>query len=176
MKMFVHFVAYLIFDILSFTDQNFIIYASILLIILFSCIICRWISSKEIHKEYIRYWKRKIPHLMCEMQKYLPPGFFNAQEHYLINQIEEIEICGPVYTRSMWMVESHLNSWKDFLDKEHILRVLLCRDIWYINPWCTLVGIFQIQQKILIFLTFCMSTPSTNLKGRPCWGKVEQGK
>ena len=58
--------------------------------LLFSCIICRWISSKEIHKEDIRYWKRKIPCLMCEMQKYLPPGFFNAQEQYLIHQAEEI--------------------------------------------------------------------------------------
>jgi hypothetical protein len=49
---------------------------------------------------------------MCEMQKYLPPTFFNAQEHYLIHQVEEIEMCGPVHTRSMWMVERHLKSLK----------------------------------------------------------------
>ena len=83
---------------------------------------------------------------MCAMQMYLPPGFFNAQEHYLIHQVEEIELCGPVNSRSMWMVERHLNSLKDFVrqDKEHISRVLLCRAIWYINPWCALVSIFQI--------------------------------
>ena len=51
---------------------------------------------------------------MCEMQKYLPLDFFNAQEHYLIHQFEEIELCGPVQTRSMWMVERHLKSLKDF--------------------------------------------------------------
>ena len=50
---------------------------------------------------------------MCEMQQYLPPAFFNAQEHYLIHQVEEIELCGPVSTRSMWMVERQLKS-KDF--------------------------------------------------------------
>jgi hypothetical protein len=49
---------------------------------------------------------------MCAMQKYLPPTFFNAQEHYLIHQVEEIELCGPVHTRSMWMVERHLKSLK----------------------------------------------------------------
>jgi hypothetical protein len=49
---------------------------------------------------------------MCEMKKYLPPTFFNAQEHYLIHQIEEIEMCGPIHTRSMWMVERHLKSLK----------------------------------------------------------------
>ena len=59
--------------------------------LLFSCIICRLISSKQIHKEDIRDWKREIPHLMCEMQKYLPLVFFNAQEHYLIHQVEEIQ-------------------------------------------------------------------------------------
>jgi hypothetical protein len=49
---------------------------------------------------------------MCEMKKYIPPTFFNAQEHYLIHQVEEIEICGPLHTRSMWMVERHLKSLK----------------------------------------------------------------
>ena len=52
---------------------------------------------------------------MCEMQKYLPPGFFNAREHYLIHQVEEIELCGPVHTRSMWMVEMNLKSLKKFV-------------------------------------------------------------
>ena len=80
---------------------------------LFSCVmICRWFSLKEIHEYDIKYWKREIPRLMCEMQKYLPPAFFNAQEHYLIHQVEEIELCGPVHKRSMWMVERHLKSLK----------------------------------------------------------------
>ena len=42
------------------------------------------------------------------MQKHLPSAFFNAQEHYLIHQVEEIELCGPIHTRSMWMVERRL--------------------------------------------------------------------
>jgi hypothetical protein len=45
---------------------------------------------------------------MCEMKKYLPPKIFNEQEHYLIHEVEEIEMCGPIYTRSMGMVERHL--------------------------------------------------------------------
>ena len=80
---------------------------------LFSCLMtCRWLSLKEIHEDDIKYWKREIPRLMCEMQKNLPPSFFNAQEHYLIHQVEETEKCGPVHTRPMWMVERHLKSLK----------------------------------------------------------------
>ena len=49
---------------------------------------------------------------MCEMQMYLPPKFFNAQEHYLIHQVEEIELCGPIHARCMWMVERHMKFMK----------------------------------------------------------------
>ena len=57
---------------------------------------------------------------MCEMQKYIPPAFFNAQEHYLIHQVEDIELCGPVHSRSMWMVERHLKFMKGLVrQREH---------------------------------------------------------
>ena len=49
---------------------------------------------------------------MCEIQKHLPSEFFNAQEHYLIHQVEEIELCGPIHSSSMWMVERHLKFMK----------------------------------------------------------------
>ena len=49
---------------------------------------------------------------MCVLQKSLPPTFFKAQEHYLILQVEEIELYGPIQTRSMWMVERHLKFMK----------------------------------------------------------------
>jgi hypothetical protein len=52
---------------------------------------------------------------MCEMKKYLPMEFFNAQEHYPIHQVEEIEMCEPMHIRSMWMVERHLKSLKAFV-------------------------------------------------------------
>ena len=63
----------------------------------------------------MKYWRIKIPQLMCEMKKYLPPTFFNAQENYLIHQVEEIELYVPVHTRLMWMVEKKLKSLKDLV-------------------------------------------------------------
>jgi hypothetical protein len=70
---------------------------------------------------------------MCELQKYLPSTFFNAQEHYLIHQVEEIEICGPIHTRSMWMVERHLKALKYFV-RQRLCPKGSMRAIWYINP------------------------------------------
>ena len=79
------------------------------------CITCRWLTSKEIHKEGMKYWRREIPCLVCEIQKHLPSEFFNAQEHYLIHQVEEIDLCGPVHSRSMSMVERHLKFMKSLV-------------------------------------------------------------
>ena len=47
--------------------------------------------------------------LMCEMKKHISLTFFNAQEQHLIHQVKEIELSGPIHSRSMWMVERHLN-------------------------------------------------------------------
>ena len=49
---------------------------------------------------------------MCEMQKHLPSTFFNAQEQNIIHQVEEIELYGPMHSRSMWMVKRHLKFMK----------------------------------------------------------------
>ena len=72
---------------------------------------------KKLIKKDIKQWKRKIPQLLCEMQKCLPSTFFNAQEHYLIHLVEEIKLCGPIPTRSMWKVERHLNFLKSLVQQ-----------------------------------------------------------
>ena len=59
---------------------------------------------------------------MCEMKKCLPSTFFNAQENYLIYQVEDIELCGPVQTRSMWMVVRHLKFVKGLVQKRACLE------------------------------------------------------
>ena len=51
------------------------------------------------------------------MQKCLPTTFFNAHKHYLLHQVDEIELCGLVQTRSMWMVERHLKFMKSLVQK-----------------------------------------------------------
>ena len=55
---------------------------------------------------------------MCEMQKHLPSAFSNAKEHYLIHQVEEIELCGHLHSRSMWMVERHLKFMKGLVRQQ----------------------------------------------------------
>ena len=41
--------------------------------------------------------------------------FFNAQQHYLIYLVEEIEICVHIHIRSMWIVERNLKALEAFV-------------------------------------------------------------
>jgi hypothetical protein len=53
---------------------------------------------------------------MCEMKKYIPPTIFNAREHYIIHQVEEIEICGPVHVDTERGVNQYPVQFKTFFN------------------------------------------------------------
>ena len=55
---------------------------------------------------------------MCDMEKYFPTSFFNAQEHYIVHLLYEIEMCGPVQTRTMFPIERYLNVLKRFVKQK----------------------------------------------------------
>ena len=55
---------------------------------------------------------------MCDMQKYLPTSLFNAQEHYIVHILHEIEMCGPFQTRTMFPVEHYLKFLKKIIKKK----------------------------------------------------------
>ena len=92
---------------------------------------------------------------MCEMKKYLPPGFFSAQEHYLIHQVENIELCGLVHTRSMWMVEMHLKSLKDFVRKRA-------------RPECSMVRGYMVYQS-MVYISQYLPKLSKNINFPYIW-------
>lgn len=79
------------------------------------------------------------------MTKYIPLEFFNAQEHYLIHQVEEIVKCGHVHTRSMWIVKRHLKSLKALVkQKAHPKGSVVERYMLY----KTMVNIHQYSDEI----------------------------
>jgi hypothetical protein len=109
---------------------------------------------------------------MCEMQRYLPPSFFNAQEHYLIHLVKENEICGSIHTKSIWLVERHLKELEAFIRLTLHSEDSMVESYMVYNPWCILVIIYPKRWVRLMYLSFGMSIPPTNLKGRCCWRKV----
>ena len=58
---------------------------------------------KKLIKKILNIGRQKF-HNLC-VKKCLPPTFCNAQEHCLIHQVEEIELCGPVQARQVIQIE-----------------------------------------------------------------------
>ena len=113
---------------------------------------------------------------MCEMQKHLPSAFFNAQEHYLIHQVEEIELCGPVHSRSMWMVERNLKFMKGFVrQRERVEGSMMDGYMVYQNMLYVSEYIPNLVSKLNL-LRICDQTPITILKGSTRRGKVDRGR
>ena len=52
--------------------------------------------------------------------------------------VEEIEICGPIHIRSMWLVERHLNVLKGFVRQRAHLQ-------------CSIVEGYMVYQSIVYF-------------------------
>ena len=63
-------------------------------------------------------WKKELPILMCDMQKYFLASFFDAQKHYIVHLLYEIEMCGPVQTRTMFPIEHYLKVLKMFVKQK----------------------------------------------------------
>ena len=113
---------------------------------------------------------------MCEMQKHLPSAFFNAQEHYLIHQVEEIELCGPVHSWSMWMVERHLKFMKGLVRQRAHLEgfmmegYMVYQNMMYISEYLPkLASKFNLAR-------ICDPHPNNNFEGEYPKGKVRLRK
>ena len=93
---------------------------------------------------------------MCELKKCLPLVFFNAQEHYLIHLVKEIEICGLVHTRSIWMMERNLKALKDFV------RQRLC-------PEGSMVEVYMVYQSIVYISEYLHEVASPHITMLRIW-------
>jgi hypothetical protein len=44
-----------------------------------------------------------------------PPSFFDVMTHLLVHLMEELELCSPIHTRWMYLVECYLKTLKGFV-------------------------------------------------------------
>ena len=108
---------------------------------------------------------------MCEMQKHLPSAFFNAHEHYLIHQLNEIELCGPVHSRSMWMVERHLKFMKGLVRQQaHAKGSMMEGYMIYQNMLCISEYLPNLASKLNL-CRICDPDSNNNFEGEYLKGK-----
>jgi len=56
--------------------------------------------------------------ILCQMEMYFPPSFFDIMVHLIVHLVREIRICGPVFLRWMYPVERYMKILKGYV-KNH---------------------------------------------------------
>ena len=52
--------------------------------------------------------------ILCQLEMYFPPAFFDIMIHLIVHLVREIKCCGPVYLRWMYPVERYMKILKGY--------------------------------------------------------------
>src|ERR1041385_4730274 len=63
------------------------------------------ISRKSICATQLKILQEEIVLILCELEIYFPPAFFDIMVHLLIHVVEDIVQLGPAFLRSMMLFE-----------------------------------------------------------------------
>ena len=53
--------------------------------------------------------------ILCQLEMFFPPAFFDIMVHLIVHLVREIRICGPVYLRWMYPVERYMKILKGYV-------------------------------------------------------------
>ena len=74
--------------------------------------------AKEIKVSEIESMKERSALLMCNLEKVLPPSFFDLQTHLVCHLVEEVAIAGTVHARWMYWVERYMRVLKTWVRQQ----------------------------------------------------------
>ena len=57
--------------------------------------------------------------ILCQLEMYFPPTFFDIVIHLIVHLVREIKRCGPVYLRWMYPVERYMKILKGYTKNLH---------------------------------------------------------
>ncbi|KOM28599.1 hypothetical protein LR48_Vigan553s002800 [Vigna angularis] len=56
--------------------------------------------------------------LLCQLEMYFPPSFFDIMVHLIVHLVREIRICGPIFLWWMYPVERYMNILKGYVKNQ----------------------------------------------------------
>ena len=65
----------------------------------------RELSTRTLKEEVVEQLQENIPILLCNLEKIIPPGFFDVMEHLAVHRPYEALLRGPVHYRWMYQYE-----------------------------------------------------------------------
>nr|GEW46342.1 hypothetical protein [Tanacetum cinerariifolium] len=69
------------------------------------CLFFNMIHSKVLDHEKLEELQRDIILIICQLEMYFPPSFFDVMVHLVSHIVKEIKIAGPIFLRYMYPLE-----------------------------------------------------------------------
>ncbi|XP_068466379.1 uncharacterized protein [Phaseolus vulgaris] len=76
------------------------------------------ICSKEIDSQKLDELEEEIIVILCQLEMFFPPSFFDIMVHLVVHLVREIRLCGPVYMRWMYPVERYMKILKGYVKNQ----------------------------------------------------------
>ena len=79
------------------------------------CLFFKSVSSKVVDPLKLTPLRNEIVEVLCELEKYFPPSFFDIMIHLTVHLVREVRYCGPVYFRWMYPFERYMKILKGYV-------------------------------------------------------------
>jgi len=86
------------------------------------CFIFNAICAKVIDPKQLADLKNEVAIVLCQMEMYFPPSFFDIMVHLVVHLVREIRCCGPMFLRWMYPVEQYIKVLKGYTKNQHRLE------------------------------------------------------
>jgi len=53
--------------------------------------------------------------ILCQLEMYFPPSFFDIMVHLIVHLVRDIRICGPVFLQWMYPIERYIKIFKGYV-------------------------------------------------------------
>nr|XP_004512662.1 uncharacterized protein LOC101489810 [Cicer arietinum] len=83
------------------------------------CLFFNSICSKVIDPQKLNELENEAVIILCQLEMYFPPAFFDIMVHLIVHLVREIKLCGPVYLRWMYPFERYMKILKGYVKNPH---------------------------------------------------------
>ena len=83
------------------------------------CFIFNAICAKVIDPKQLDALEDEVVVVLCQMEMFFPPSFFDIMVHLVVHLVREIRCCGPVFFRWMYPVERYMKVLKGYTKNRH---------------------------------------------------------
>ncbi|XP_027915074.1 uncharacterized protein LOC114174430 [Vigna unguiculata] len=83
------------------------------------CFFFNAICSKVIDIEKLDQLENEAVLILCQLEMYFPPSFFDIMVHLIIHLVREVRICGPVFLRWMYPIERYMKILKGYVKNQY---------------------------------------------------------